>query len=98
MSTSIDASFSFNTQQDAPEILRILLEELEGTSSLADEIVSTTIETTVVCDVCLCSSSKEEKIDIVTVPLKKHITNSLHHVLQIQPLTGANLWFFPQCK
>ena len=98
MSTSIDASFHFNTQQDAPEILRILLEELKGTSSLADELVSTTIETTVVCDVCLCFSTKEEKMDIIPVPLKKHITNSLHHLLQIQPLTGANMWFCPQCK
>ena len=31
-------------------------------------------------------------------PLKKHITNSLHHLLQIQPLTGANMWFCLQCK
>ena len=62
------------------------------------EIVSTTIETTVVCDVCLYSSTKEEKMDIVSVPLKKHIANSLRHLLQIQPLTGANMSFCPQCK
>ena len=98
MTTSIDASFNFNTQQDAPEILRILLEEPKGTSSLADEIVSTTIETTVMCDVCLFSSTKEEKMDIVSVPLKRDITNSLDHRLQIEPLTGANMWFCPQCK
>ena len=80
MSTPIDASFTFNTQQGAPETLRILLEELKGTSSLADELVSTTIETTVMCDVCFCSSTKEEKMDVVSVPLKKHITNFLDHL------------------
>ena len=74
MSTSIDASYNFNTQQDATEILHIVLEELKGTSSLADEIVSTAIETTVMCDVCLCSSTKEEKWILCHYHYKKHIT------------------------
>ena len=98
ISTSIDASFNFNTQQDVPDILRILLDEFKGSSIIAQDIVATTVQTTVMCDVCFCSSTKEDKLDILTLPTRKHISNSIHQLLQIQPLSGDNMWFCPYCN
>ena len=93
-----NASFNFNTQQDVSEILKVLLDEFKGLLTLAEEVFSTTLQSTISCDVCLCSSVKEDKYDILTLPTTKHISSSLDKLLQSESLSGDNMWFCPQCS
>ena len=90
--------FNFNTQQDVPEILRVLLDDFKGLSPLAEAILSTTLQSTVTCDTCFCSSVKEDKFDMLTLSTMKHISASLNHLLQSQCLSGDNMWYCPQCS
>ena len=39
--------FNFNTQQDVPEILQVLLDEITGTSVLANNFLKSTIRTSI---------------------------------------------------
>ena len=90
--------FHFNTQQDVPEILKVILDELKGLSPIADSIFSTTICSTLSCDACFCSSVKEEKLDILLLQPRKYISMSLNNFLQSESLTGDNQWHCPQCS
>ena len=92
-----ETPFEYNTQQDVPEILRIILDEFKGFSPLAGNILSTTLRSTITCDSCFCSSVQEEKCDILNLPTKKHITASLTQLLQTESLLDDNMWFCPQC-
>ena len=93
-----DSPFNINSQQDVSEILQVLLDDFKGTSPLAEDIFSTTIQSTVTCDICFCSSIKEEKLDILSLPTKKHISTSFTDLLKSQSLSGDNMWFCPQCS
>ena len=42
--------FSFNSQQDLPEILQTVIDELKGISQVADNIISSTLQTLVTCN------------------------------------------------
>ena len=45
--------FNFNNQQDVPEILQTVIDELKGISQVADNIISSTLQTLVTCNTCL---------------------------------------------
>ena len=55
--------FNFNSQQDVPEILGVVLEELKGDSSLVENVFPITLRTTITCNTCFCSSINEDKSD-----------------------------------
>ena len=40
--------FNFNNQQDVPEILQTVIDELKGISQVADNIISSTLQTLVI--------------------------------------------------
>ena len=40
--------FNFNSQQDVPEILQTVIDELKGISQVADNIISSTLQTLVI--------------------------------------------------
>ena len=63
--------FNFNSQQDVPEILQIVIDELKGISQLADNIISSTLQTSVTCNVCHCCNIQEEKFDIINLRLSE---------------------------
>ena len=69
--------FNFNSQQDVPEILQIVIDELKGISQVADYIISSTLQTSVTCNVCLCCNIQEEKLDIITLPLTSSVPESI---------------------
>ena len=45
--------FNFNSQEDVPEILQIVTDELKGVSQVADNIISFTLQTLVTFNACL---------------------------------------------
>ena len=78
--------FNINTQQDVPEIFQFLLDELKVFSPIAEGMISSSVLRTTTCDNCFCSSSQEEKQDIVTLPLGNSITSSLELFLKSESL------------
>ena len=58
--------FNFNSQEDVPEILQIVTDELKGVSQVADNIISFTLQTLVTFNACLCCNIQEETFDIIT--------------------------------
>ena len=98
ISVSRGTAFNFNTQQDVPEILHVVIDELKGLSMLADSLVSTTVQTSIMCDTCFCSSVQEEKLDMLHLPSSKHVSSSFDQLLRTESLAGENKWFCPQCS
>ena len=78
------SSFKFNSQQDVPEILQIVIDELKGIYQVADNIISSTLQTSVTCNVCLGFNIQEEKIDIITLPLTSSVPESFKKVWSLK--------------
>ena len=98
LSTNKQVPFQFNTQQDVPEILQVVLDELKGHSTTASNILATSVKTSTTCDTCGCCNIEEVKVDIVPLPLAKSISLSLDKFLSSENLTGDNKWFCPACN
>ena len=90
--------FNFNAQQDVPEIMNTVLDELKGLSPLASSIFSSTVVSTITCNTCFCSSLNEDKLDMISITPKKHISSALKCFLETEHLKGQNMWFCPQCS
>ena len=94
ISESRHAPFNFNSNQDAAEVLQFVIDELKGTSVAASDLVSNTIRINVLCNQCSCFCAKEEKLDILTIPLSPNI-NSFSKFLKPEILDSDNKWFCP---
>ena len=90
--------FNFNSQQDVPEILGVVLEELKGDLSLVENVFPITLRTTITCNTCFCSSIKEDKSDILILPTFNQISSSLNESLKPETLSGEHMWSCPQCS
>ena len=90
--------FNINTQQDVPEVLQILLDELKGSSPIAEGIISSSVVRTTTCDNCFSSSSNEDKHDIISLPLTNSITSSVKTFLKPEELRDNNRWFCNVCN
>ena len=86
--------FNFNSKQDVPEILGVVLEELKGDSSLVENVLPITFRTTITCNTC-CSSIKEDKCDILILPTFNQISSSLNESLKPEPLSGEHMGIAP---
>ena len=95
ISESRHASFNLNSQQDAAEVLQFVIDELKGTSVVASDFISNTIRINISCNQCFCFSAKEEKFDILTIPLSPNINSSLSKFLKPEILESENKWFCP---
>ena len=98
-----NAPFNINSQQDVPEILQVVLDELCGPSVVVNDIASSTITSTTSCNTCFLSSSQEASASILPLPVMSSISESLNHFLepeQLEPeqLMGDNCWYCPQCS
>ena len=98
ISVSRNAPFHFNSQQDAAEVLQFVIDELKGTSVVASDWISNTIRINVSCNQCFCFSTKEEKLDILTIPLSPNINSSFSKFLKPEILDSDNKWFCPSCN
>ena len=81
ISESRYAPFNFNSKQDAAEVIQFVIDELMGTSVVTSDLLSNTIRINISCNQCFCFSAKEEKLDILTIPLSPNINSSLSKFL-----------------
>ena len=98
ISESRHVPFNFNPQQDAAEVLQFVIDELKGTSVAASDLISNTMRINISCNQCFCFSAKEEKRDILTIPLSPNINSSLSKFLKPEILESENKWFSPSCN
>ena len=98
ISESCHVPFNFNSQQDAAEVRQFVIEELKGTSVVASDLISNTIRINISCNQCFCFSAKEEKLDMLTIPLSPNINSSLSKFLKPEILESENKWFCPSCN
>ena len=92
------APFNFNSLQDAAEVLQFVIDEMNGSSVAASDLISNTIRISISCNQCFCFSAKEEKLDILTIPLSLNINSSLSKFLKPEILESENKWFCPSCN
>ena len=71
---------------------------MKGTSVVASDLISNTIRINISCNQCFCFSAKEEKLDILTIPLSPNINSSLSKLLKPDILESENKWFCPSCN
>ena len=90
--------FNINSQQDVPEMLQFLLDELTGCSAVADGIISSSLVRTTTCNLCFCSSSNEDKHNIICLPLTNSLQASINKLLEPEHLKGSNKWFCNSCN
>ena len=76
----------------------MVLDELKGHSTIASNILATSVRTSTTCDTCGCCNNDEAKLDIIPLPLAQSISLSLERYLSSENLTGANKWFCPTCN
>ena len=98
ISGSRHAPFSVNSQQDTAEALQFVIDDLKGTSVAASDLISNTIRIKVSCNQCFCFSAKEERLDILTIPLSPNINSSFSKFLKPEILESDNKWFCPSCN
>ena len=84
LSTNKQIPFQFNTQQDVPEILQVVFDELKGDSTIASDIFVTTSTT---CDTCGCCNIDKVKLDIIPLPQAKSISLSLDRYISPENLS-----------
>ena len=82
ISESYHTSFNSNSQQDAAEVLQLVIDELKGTLVAANDLISNTIRINVSCNQCFCFCAKEEKLDILTIQLSPNINSSFSKFLK----------------
>ena len=87
MSDIHNVPFDFNSQQDAVEVLQVVLDNLKGTSVLANDLVSNILRTTITCNTCLCLAAKEERCDILPLPMSNNIKTYLDTLLDSETLS-----------
>ena len=79
-------------------LLQFVIDELKGTSVAATDLISNTIRINISCNQCFCFSSKEEKLEILTIPLSPNINSSLSKFLKPEILESKNKWLCPLCN
>ena len=98
MSVAQGRPFQINSQQDAHEVLQVVLDELIGSSVLAKDLVTTTFRSTISCDTCQYDSVSEESYTIIPTPLSSSVNNSLSDFLSPVSLSGDDKWPCPLCQ
>ena len=86
ISESCHTPFNFNSQQDDAEVLQFVTDELKGISLAASDLISNTIRINIFCNQCFCFSAKEEKLDILTIPLSPCINSCLSKFIKARDL------------
>ena len=89
--------FDFNTQQDVPEILQVVLDELKRVFLAASQLISNT-KNTVSCNTYFCFSESEQNLDVLTLPVSADIQASISQFLKPEILSLHNKWFCPSFK
>ena len=79
-------------------VLQFVIDELKGTSVVANDLISNAIRINVSCNQCFSFSAKGEKLDILTIPLSPNINSSLSKFLKPEILESENKWFCPSCN
>ena len=91
------ADFHINTQQDAAEMLEYLLPQLFGTSSNTEDTLDITFKTCYSCSNCHQGPEREERLQILQIPVSGSIEKSIQKLLESEILAEENPRFCDLC-
>ena len=86
LSTNKQVPFQLSTQQNFLEILQVVLDELKVHSTIASNILATSVRTSAICDTCGCCNIEQVKLDIISLPLARSISLSLDRFFSCESL------------
>ena len=71
-------------------MLQIVPDELNGHSTIASNILATSVRTSATCDTCGCCDIEEIKLDITLLPSAKSNISSLDRFLSSENMAADN--------
>ena len=98
MVTSDKPYFRYNEQQDAAEVLQVLLDEFTVHSLLSHNLVSFQLSKRTTCNNCHSDYLTEEPGNILQLNASSTIQSSLHKFLESEQLTDENRYFCYNCS
>lgn len=90
--------FNLFSQQDVPEILEVILEELSTDSVFLGHLFQLSLQVSVTCNTCLETQVNEESMQILQLPLMSSVQKGLDCYLQSEDLYGENSYFCHNCN
>ena len=93
-----NVNFKVNKQQDAPEILGVILGEICLESVTISDLLSFRLCHTITCDTCDGDSSHEEVGNILQLPLFSSIPLAINKFLEQELLSGENQFDCSYCS
>ena len=81
MVANVNPEFRFNEQQDAAEILQVLLNEFTVHSVTSHNLITFTVGKRITCNQCMTECLSEEPGNILQLPASNSIQSSLNGLL-----------------
>ena len=90
--------FDIFQQQDASEVLSVILNELCSESPIASDVITVNVKNTVTCNECFQSNIWEDHCMMLQLPVCKSVQRSVETLLKSEELSGNNLYFCNFCS
>ena len=98
ISKSTRKTFRPNCQQDVPEVLAYILNDLAEVTTVPSNLFSSSVQTCTTCNTCLNQSLTEEYQNIIRLQLSESIATSLSIFLKEESLAEQNSWNCSACN
>jgi len=90
--------FTWNTQQDVPHILSVLMDRINVESAIARQLSEIPVRTVTTCSVCNFKSAKLKPQQYLMVPVRATLSEMLSEFSAEQVVEGENGYLCPQCS
>jgi len=91
------SNFLWNNQQDVPEVLAGILENITSSSLLAQQRSCISVKTILTCSICSFVSAREETHPFLVLSVKPNLSDALADFFSVTTLDGDNRWECPIC-
>ena len=91
------SSFKPNTDQDVPEILGYVLDELMSCPSLPSYHISTVIKESTSCGTCQATINTESSCNILRIPATAFVSTGISNVFDTKQIDGNGAWLCNVC-
>ena len=90
--------FAWNTQQDVPHILSVLMDRINAGSAIARQLSEIPVRTVTTCSVCNFKSAKLKPQQYLMVPVRDSLSAMMAEFLAEEVVEGDNGYLCPQCS
>ena len=90
--------FAWNTQQDVPHILSVLMDRINAESAIARQLSEIPVRTVTTCSVCNFKSANVKPQQYLMVPVRDSLSAMMSEFSSEQVVEGDNGYLCPQCS